>query len=144
MGEIKYCPKCDRFLSVDDFNKNKRTFDGLFYVCKQHQSMLRRKSYYQNVEGTKASSKKRDENRKEKHKAIVWNLKVAGKCVDCGNNEPQRLEFDHINPATKKFNISDGMYTSTKALLDELKKCVLRCKDCHIARTKRQRKSDNG
>ena len=54
---------------------------------------------------------------------------LGGKCVDCG--EKKDLEFDHIDRATKVFSISNFNKYSKSKILEELKKCVLRCRGCH-------------
>ena len=59
---------------------------------------------------------------------------LGGKCVHCGALD--RLEFDHIEPATKSFNISSGYHKKWAVLQEELSKCQLLCNSCHIAKTK--------
>ncbi len=55
-------------------------------------------------------------------------------CCICGFNAFQEaLEFHHVDPSQKEFGITDGG-TVTKALskqLDEMRKCVLVCANCH-------------
>ncbi len=65
----------------------------------------------------------------------LWALELlGGRCVSCRTRE--ELEFDHVNPATKSFNIGQhlGKY-SEKKLEEELAKCQLLCKDCHRKKT---------
>lgn len=57
---------------------------------------------------------------------------LGGQCVQCSSTTD--LEFDHIDPKTKLFNIS-GFHKSREALLAELKKCQLLCSECHKAKT---------
>jgi hypothetical protein len=65
--------------------------------------------------------------------------KMGGKCVQCGSTKA--LEFDHINPKTKSFNISAG-YNKPKEILEkELSKCQLLCNKCHIEKTKKDNKN---
>lgn len=55
---------------------------------------------------------------------------LGGRCVHCGSTVD--LEFDHIDPSTKEFVISQRMAgVSEKRLEAELKKCQLLCKSCH-------------
>lgn len=62
-------------------------------------------------------------------------------CVDCGERDVRVLEFDHIDPKEKKFNISrwcsDG--GNLKTLEKEIKKCQVRCSNCHRIRTVEER-----
>ena len=55
-------------------------------------------------------------------------------CCICGfNSFPQALEFHHVNPSEKSFGITDSK-SVTKALdkqLEEMKKCILVCANCH-------------
>ena len=64
--------------------------------------------------------------------------KLGGKCVQCGSTKA--LEFDHIDPKTKSFNISAG-YNKPKEILEkELSKCQLLCNKCHIEKSKKDLK----
>lgn len=58
---------------------------------------------------------------------------LGGACVTCGSME--RLEFDHINPITKLYNISEIWSYSWEIVQTELQKCQLLCHDCHKAKT---------
>jgi hypothetical protein len=55
---------------------------------------------------------------------------LGGKCVVCGSTE--ELHFDHIDPATKSFTISEGWAKAPAEVLKELEKCQLLCKAHHI------------
>lgn len=57
---------------------------------------------------------------------------LGGKCVQCGSKD--NLEFDHIDPKTKLFNICSSDLSKDK-LRDELAKCQLLCKRCHLKKT---------
>jgi hypothetical protein len=55
----------------------------------------------------------------------------GGKCVICGYNKcPDALDFHHVNPDEKDFNISGGT-KSFESLKPELDKCILVCANCH-------------
>jgi hypothetical protein len=64
--------------------------------------------------------------------------KLGGKCVECGCTET--LEFDHIDPSTKSFNISAGYHKPKEVLEEELEKCQLLCNKCHIEKSKKDLK----
>lgn len=69
---------------------------------------------------------------KKRKKDLVQVL--GGKCCICGfNSYIEALEFHHVDPTTKEFGLS-ASNSVTKALdkqLEEAKKCVLLCANCH-------------
>lgn len=62
------------------------------------------------------------------------------KCEHCGFSDIRTLDFDHIDPATKKFNIARGIggRYSWDEILKEIKKCRILCANCHRIRTAEQ------
>ena len=68
---------------------------------------------------------------------FVNGYKLDVGCQLCGYNEhPVALEFDHIDPSTKKFSIgSQLMSMSWKAIYEEIAKCQVLCANCHQIRT---------
>jgi hypothetical protein len=57
-------------------------------------------------------------------------------CEKCGLDLFWCLEHHHIDPTKKKFTISDGFMKkryrlNSKIMQDELKKCIVLCKNCH-------------
>jgi hypothetical protein len=56
-------------------------------------------------------------------------------CVDCGEPDPEVLDFDHLRE--KKANVSTLIQTgvSWQSLVIEIAKCEVRCANCHRRRT---------
>ena len=139
------CSICGEIKSEEDFGKltekSKRNPDKIYrrkeckscrkvkeqkYISDNHERIVeRRRELYQiNIEHIK---KWRDDNRdhlnkiaKEnrlKRKATMIKM-LGGKCVDCGTTE--NLQFDHIDPSKKSFNISCVL---SERMLTELEKC---------------------
>lgn len=57
----------------------------------------------------------------------------GGKCERCGYNKcVDALDFHHVNPLIKEFDISRNGHTkSWEKLKKELDKCILICANCH-------------
>ncbi len=54
------------------------------------------------------------------------------KCCICGFNDFQEaLEFHHVNPNEKNYQLSSGNCKSLSQDLNELHKCALVCSNCH-------------
>ncbi len=66
-----------------------------------------------------------------------WIYKYGKSCKICGCSDINLLEFDHIDPDKKKYNICQ--MTGSKKLLIEAEKCQLLCIWCHRLRSQEQR-----
>lgn len=58
----------------------------------------------------------------------------GNKCGLCGKEYPPELyEFHHLNPEEKEFGLGAvrGSIKSWKRIVNELKKCVMMCANCH-------------
>ena len=68
--------------------------------------------------------------RKIKRQKILANLKING-CAICGyNKNPGALDFHHVNPKDKKFQLI-GTTLHYKNFAEEVNKCILLCSNCH-------------
>ena len=74
---------------------------------------------------------------KAKAKAWVTCYLMQHPCVDCCEPDPRVLEFDHIDPSSKRHNVSrmvaDGLLV--RLIEQEVAKCEVRCANCHRRRT---------
>ena len=70
-------------------------------------------------------------NRRNKKEKLVEQF--GGKCVVCGYKKyAGALDFHHLNPKTKSFALSvKGLSYSWESLVQEARKCILVCKNCH-------------
>ena len=89
----------------------------------------RREWYYRNKSHAKAEVQRR------KIELVVWfaEYKSTLSCTSCGFSHPAVLDFHHIDPASKEYDISrmvtDG-YSKDK-ILEEIDKCGVLCSNCH-------------
>jgi hypothetical protein len=61
-------------------------------------------------------------------------------CADCGRRFPPCvMQFDHRDPATKKFVISRSRTRGHATLMAEVAKCDIVCTNCHRVRTYERR-----
>lgn len=65
-------------------------------------------------------------------------------CITCGYNlHGVAIDFDHVVPSTKSFNISHRLCNATlKSLFKEIRKCVLLCANCHRIKTLEEKQFD--
>jgi hypothetical protein len=59
-------------------------------------------------------------------------LKAAQGCALCGSREEKdRLAHHHLDPSTKRMNVSAMGRYSIDSVIDEIAKCVVLCNSCH-------------
>ncbi len=74
--------------------------------------------------------------RTQEHKKRIDALKNKP-CTDCGERfEPEQMDWDHIDPSTKLYNIGSMKGLKWERIEEEMTKCELVCKPCHRKRTK--------
>ena len=72
-----------------------------------------------------------NKNRRNKIREYVNERKE--KCLVCGESEKCCLDFHHIEPAEKSFNIRELIKKRTSLLViqKEIDKCCVLCSNCH-------------
>lgn len=84
-----------------------------------------------NRERLNANNRKYQEKLRFERKEQLYELKTP--CAKCGEKRAYVLDFHHINPDDKRFNISTrATHYSVDAVIEEVKKCVCLCRNCHI------------
>lgn len=96
---------------------------------------------YANCTNCREYKQKQSVIRHQDRRKFILQLKIdmGGKCVDCGTEDLEVLEFDHVIDnkvaEVRRVNNYEGM-------LNESKKCLLRCCNCHMIKTKQTVKVD--
>lgn len=70
-------------------------------------------------------------NAKTRHTERLAAARVNG-CADCGTHED--LNFHHLDPSTKSYDVTQMVNRSAVAFEAELAKCVVVCVTCHKRR----------
>lgn len=99
---------------------------------KQKQKEYAAMHYLRNKELVIARTKANNKVSRIRNRTWLKEYLNAHPCVDCGNNNPIVLEFDHVRGIKKMdiSNMSNGAY-SISTLQKEVAKCDVRCANCH-------------
>ena len=99
-------------------------------LCKKHgltEFVLRKDGKYRCKKCTSENVDKR--RRKLKHELVKYK---GGKCEICGYDKCEAaLDFHHLNPDEKEFQLSSGNTCSLEKMKKEADKCILVCANCH-------------
>jgi len=94
-----------------------------------------RNRYYSGDKGKHKPKPKRDRSsdlsrlKCNKQKAVAYK---GGKCEKCGYNKCiAAMDFHHINPDDKMYDVKDIMARKWETIKSEIEKCMLLCSNCH-------------
>lgn len=132
MLELKKCNKCQEEKTFDQYHKDCGSSDGFCSKCKICTRDYRRNYYHNNRDREISLAVIATKNRRKNIKRFINGYLENCECFDCGEKNRNILEFDHVR-GDKLFSISDARkscFTDDK-ILDEIKKCEVRCCNCH-------------
>jgi hypothetical protein len=89
--------------------------------------------YYENK--YKATNKSKKKEFEKRNKEFIQRYKRICKCAKCGlSNKPYLLEFHHLDPSTKYKDVTNLQFNAygIKLIKDEIRKCVVICRNCHM------------
>lgn len=130
---MKTCTKCGAEKPLDEFRKQVKAKDGHQSACKECQSKRDRADYMK--PGRKEQITGRRNRLYKQHQHLIYTHLLEHPCVDCDNDDPVVLQFDHVR-GSKRCDVSRLVgRTSTMQLLEEMDKCEVRCANCHTKKT---------
>jgi len=139
MEEKKKCTRCDEEKPLSEFYWKNKTKGIRQYRCKDcakgDGSSWYEKNKKTHIEKVFKNNVKYRATTREYLKSYL----EKHPCVDCGESDIMVLEFDHVR-GEKKFNISSVIFreASLDRLDEEIKKCDIRCANCHRRKTMKQ------
>lgn len=130
---MKICSKCKR---PGRFSVDRSTKDGFQSWCKACSSRRIKRYYREN----RIKHLKETSDNKIRRKRFVYDYLLTHPCVDCGESDPVVLEFDHIS-GKKLAGITEmlGAGRTMKYIRMEMRKCAVRCANCHRRKTAKER-----
>ena len=141
VGDVKLCPAC----GLDKpFSANRAHRDGFQTYCIDCNREYQRRHYRKHV----AKYRARALERNKRWRAVVRRVfeeEKARPCSDCGRRYPPFvMDFDHVDPETKRFTIGRDGWNRIATLVEirrEIAKCDVVCANCHRIRTHTRRRS---
>lgn len=139
-GYRPQCKECDRKRNKEYYETHKdeaRERVKKFYEAHKEKKNQYSRDYYARVKDTPEYREKAEQysrNRKQNRQRIrdEFFTKWKKPCQKCGEQRLYLIQFHHIDPATKEFEIS-ASFAHKKAEIceEEVKKCVCLCSNCH-------------
>lgn len=107
------------------------------YEAQPHRKELKKLKSQRDYLNNKANVVERVAARLAAHRRFIHSVCLAYGCrnPNCGWKlpfEPYQLEFHHIRPDEKESEIGRMASWSLSKLVDEMNKCVVLCRNCHV------------
>lgn len=117
---MRTCRDCGKEKSIEEF-ANAGVVKGVQYYRKRCKSC-----YYEFKQ-----------IRKRKMRKLFVEFKKQFSCVECGMDDIRVLDFDHLDPFKKSFNVGDAIRLglSFDKVMAEAAKCQVLCANCHRIKT---------
>jgi hypothetical protein len=131
---MRRCGRCDTEKPFEEFAWRRRARGQRDNYCRPCRADYHREHYLANKDRYIASARQRKKAMLEERIEFLVAYLREHPCVDCGEEDPIVLEFDHLRD--KKFMISKGITDRNwQDVLDEIAKCEVVCANCHRRRT---------
>jgi hypothetical protein len=129
------CRACQRTLRLGAFAVRSRAARTFHWICLDCQRSRSNAWYRQRVGRAVRPMRTRGTASRRERASFVFAYLLTHPCVDCGKPDPVLLDFDHTRD--KLANVSDlvAWRAPIAQLVTEMRKCEVRCANCHRRRT---------
>jgi hypothetical protein len=126
------CPKCEQTVDMLTISR-----PHWCYPCKREYN----NNYYHKTGDARRAQKRVNQKRtRDDRRAFIKEYLESHPCVICKEPDHIVLEFDHLDPKEKKYNVSEmvGGNCSIENIKTEISKCRVLCANCHRRETAKQ------
>jgi ferredoxin len=134
---MRRCGRCGESKPTDAFAWRRKARGQLDNYCRPCRADYKQEHYRAHKQRYVANAAKRRRTEMEARIGFLLRFFSENPCVDCGEQDPVVLEFDHLGH--KEFNVAKGIRDRNwESVLAEISKCEVVCANCHRRRTARR------
>src|SRR2546425_3751307 len=134
---LRTCRVCAKTKPLAEFPYRSLKRQTRQWICLACQRDYTNEWYSRNRQRQIANAKIRNRHATADLKKRVREYLLDHPCVDCGESDPQVLDFDHLRDKRANLSALVQYAVSWKAVENEIAKCEVRCANCHRRRTAR-------
>ena len=138
--EKKKCLKCNKKKPLTEFNWKYKDRGIRHPNCRDCTRETTRAHYERNKKDYKKRAVVFTRKKRKIHCSKVVEYLKEHPCVDCGEDDPIVLQFDHVRGIKKDCigRMVSGAY-AWATISREIDKCEVRCANCHCRKTAKER-----
>jgi hypothetical protein len=135
-GALRKCGRCGEFKPLSEFAWRRKRRKQRDNMCRPCRSAYHREHYLANKQRYIDQARARKQALRLERTTYLLGYFSSHPCADCGESDPIVLEFDHLDPKAKSFDIGQSLsYRNWQSILVEIEKCEVVCANCHRRRT---------
>lgn len=131
------CNKCKKSKPITLFSFRDKILGVRKKRCKSCDKKYRKEYYHSNSTNAKEYALISNRKIRLRNKQFIWDYLKTHPCVDCSENDPFVLEFDHQRDKSYLISRMVNENYSIEKITFEINKCVVRCANCHRRKTAR-------
>lgn len=136
---LRLCIWCGLLKPVSAFAFRSKALGTRQSHCRSCHAVYRRSHYLRNRPEYIAREVDRTRRRRTENRRLLRAYLRRHPCVDCGEGDIVRLQFDHRDRATKRQDVALLVIGKPWSVVSaEIEKCDVRCANCHRRRTASQ------
>jgi Zn finger protein HypA/HybF involved in hydrogenase expression len=114
-------------------NKEKHQNNMIEWKKENKTSTLNSIKKYQekNIDKVREWNRLNKQKQRQERRQFIDECKSTCSCKKCGDIRSYVLDFHHINPDEKEFDLGEASKYSIPRLKLELEKCITLCRNCH-------------
>lgn len=130
------CTKCGDTKPENEFHWKNKKLGKRCLFCRDCKKEIQKQYYNANKEAYLAKIMETRRIRKSKALQLAKEYLEIHPCVDCGEADIRKLEFDHVF-GVKRLAVCQMIQEgySWDAISQEIDKCEIRCGNCHMIKT---------
>jgi hypothetical protein len=132
---IRVCRVCGKTKPLAEFPYRSIERQTKQWICLSCQREYTNDWYSRNSKRQIANAKIRNRHATAELRDRVREFLLEHPCVDCGESDPNVLDFDHLRDKRANMSTLVRYGLSWKAVEAEIAKCQVRCANCHRRRT---------
>jgi len=101
------------------------------YQTEYQKIKYNKKKENSNLEDLRQEWRDQSNKKNKERRQFINEYKSNCSCKKCGDVRPYVLDFHHVNPSEKEFDIGNATKYSIARLKLELEKCITLCRNCH-------------
>lgn len=133
------CSQCKETKPLSEFSRKSRDGKRVQSRCRSCSAAYQRAWYERNRRTVIQRAQRNRYATARDSRQLVRAYLAEHPCLDCGENDVDVLDFDHLREKTTEVSVMVRKGWSWRTICDEIAKCEVVCTNCHKRRTRQRR-----